>query len=518
MPDTASNRKQEEIFASDILSAGPGPVAVISYDDLSLHYCNRQFERTFNQGVTPMIEQPNSFSNLLDADLQIRLKTQLKLVYDNRQARNKYTIYSLPTADGKMRSYCLFASPIHELKAQEDTDYHIMLIPDLSKCQVPFISYDTRDLFLEQFADATFGTFEWIIPTDQTFWSEHIYDIYEIDKAGGPQPDLLMRYSHPDETQDVKQLMEETLRTNSTTNVKVKIATAKGTAKFVNLIMETVPDEEGQPFKLVGSIRDITEQCKIEEDLKRNVKDLNRSNKELEEFAYVASHDLQEPLRKISTFSDRLADKFKDKLEDEAKMYLDRIIASADSARVLIDNLLEFSRLSRSTQPFTEVNLDFVLREVKTELELVIEETGTTIKSDTLPAIEGVHSQLKQLFTNIIGNAIKFRKDGIPATINITVEQLDEAGTINAHLPLNSNPYYKIQVTDNGIGFEPEYAEKIFQIFQRLHAKSEYPGSGIGLAICKKITDNHKGSIYAENIPGTGARFTIILPAKQYKS
>lgn len=515
MSDILKSLHHEDTFARDILSSGPGSVIVISYEDLHLHYCNKQFEHTFVGNNT----DTSSFATFLSEEQQLRLKTQLELAKKYPDTQNKYAIYSIKTAEGNYRSFYIYAAPVKSSKQSTAELYHVLLLPDLSKWPVPFISFDTRDLFLEQFNNDQFGTFEWIIPADKVCWSERLYDIFEMtDRETLLTRALLASYIHPDDTANVNEFLSNILKSSKPGNIKAKVLTQKGNIKIIQLIAEPLKAKNGRPFKLVGSVRDITEQYRIEEDLKRNVTELNRSNRELEEFAYVASHDLQEPLRKISTFSDRPSDKYQDKLEDEAKMYLERIIASADSARMLIDNLLEFSRLSRSNQPFTEVNLDFVLREVKTELELVIEETGTTINNAVLPGIEAVHSQMKQLFTNILGNSIKFRKAGVPSAIDITVSELDEAGAIKAGMPLNGIRYYKIQITDNGIGFEEEYSEKIFQIFQRLHAKSEYPGSGIGLAICKKIVDNHFGDIYAENIPGQGARFTIILPAKQYKS
>ncbi|NDC40306.1 MAG: histidine kinase, partial [Chitinophagia bacterium] len=176
--------------------------------------------------------------------------------------------------------------------------------------------------------------------------------------------------------------------------------------------------------------------------------------------------------------------------------------------------LLDFSRISNTQQPFEFVNLTVAMREVKTDLELVIEETGTTLEFTSLPVIEAVYSQMKQLFTNIVSNAIKFHKEGVPPVINITSGPVDRDEVLT--LNLDHNMYYeKITITDNGIGFEPEYAQRIFHVFQRLHGRSEYPGTGIGLAICKKIVEYHKGFIHAESSPGMGASFFIIIPSSR---
>ena len=160
-----------------------------------------------------------------------------------------------------------------------------------------------------------------------------------------------------------------------------------------------------------------------------------------------------------------------------------------------------------------KVDLNVALRQVRTDLELIIEETGTEIISSVLPALEAIPSQVRQLFANIIGNAIKFRKEGINCVINIECRELDVKTRLQYNLPLNE-AYCALTISDNGIGFEKEYAHRIFNVFQRLHGKSEYPGSGIGLAICKKIAEHHGGLIFAESEPGVGTSFVIILPRK----
>jgi light-regulated signal transduction histidine kinase (bacteriophytochrome) len=182
--------------------------------------------------------------------------------------------------------------------------------------------------------------------------------------------------------------------------------------------------------------------------------------------------------------------------------------------RLLIDNLLDFSRVARTGEAFESTNLNELLQKTLSDLEVSIEETQAVITSDTLPVIEAQALQMKQLFTNVISNAIKFRQKDIPPQITIQCSQLTNREA-DALLLEKDNRYFKIEVKDNGIGFEPEYAQRIFQIFQRLHGKSEYPGSGIGLAICKKIVDYHNGVIYAQGQLNQGASIIIVLPEKQ---
>lgn len=260
--------------------------------------------------------------------------------------------------------------------------------------------------------------------------------------------------------------------------------------------------------------RMVMEKEKFQKILENKVKELDRSNKELEEFAYIASHDLQEPLRKITSFSERLKEKLPPNLEPDVQLYLNRMLAATDNMRTLIDNLLEFSRTSRSSEPFIRIDLNDILSDVEADLELKIEETGAVITGERLPVLDAIPMQMRQLFTNLFTNAIKFRKPGEPPRISITCRLISDDEKEMLHLR-SDHPHYEIRVKDEGIGFDQEYAEKIFQIFQRLHGKAEYPGSGIGLSICKKIAENHLGTISARSEQGKGAEFIIILPEFQ---
>ena len=258
----------------------------------------------------------------------------------------------------------------------------------------------------------------------------------------------------------------------------------------------------------------VLEKEKFQKILENKVRELDRSNKELEEFAYIASHDLQEPLRKITSFSERLKEKLPSNLEPDVQLYLNRMLAATDNMRMLIDNLLEFSRTSRISEPFVRTDLNNIISEVIADLELKIEETSTSVTSETLPVIDAIPMQMRQLFTNLFTNAIKFKGDDATPKIEITSSELSDEEKDANHLRVN-NKYFKITVKDHGIGFDQEYSMKIFQIFQRLHGKAEYPGSGIGLAICKKIVENHSGRIFATSEAGKGAEFITILPESQ---
>ena len=276
----------------------------------------------------------------------------------------------------------------------------------------------------------------------------------------------------------------------------------------VPVMYTTTPIE--RDGKLVGAVvtfSDITEIMSHEAALERYTKELERSNAELEFFAYVASHDLQEPLRKIQIFSERLMQKYGQALDERGQIYVDRIASSAIRLRALIDDLLEFSRINTAGKPFSPTNLDDVLRQVLDDLETTIQQVDAKILVDKLPTIDADATQMGQLLQNLVANALKFRRDGERLSIDIRggVEQGGAARD-------QRSAVCRIVVTDNGIGFEPKFSERIFGAFERLHSRGAYPGTGIGLATCKKIVERHGGNIAAAGEPGKGATFTITLP------
>ncbi|PWJ33682.1 sensor histidine kinase [Sediminitomix flava] len=239
---------------------------------------------------------------------------------------------------------------------------------------------------------------------------------------------------------------------------------------------------------------------KSETKLKQYTRELERSNRELQDFAYISSHDLQEPLRKIRAFGDRISQKEKENLSPRGQDYLDRMQNSAERMQKLINDLLAFSRVSSRAKPFKRLNLSTILNDVLSDLEILIEKTNAIIEVSDLPYWEGDDTQLRQLFQNLISNAIKFRKADLDPKIIISHQLIREGGMERL----------EISVEDNGIGFDEKHNEKIFQIFQRLEGR-KYEGSGIGLAICKRIAQRHGGDIKACSELGKGSRFVITL-------
>jgi signal transduction histidine kinase len=233
--------------------------------------------------------------------------------------------------------------------------------------------------------------------------------------------------------------------------------------------------------------------------------ELARSNSELEQFAYIASHDLQEPLRKVKAFGALLSDEFGDKVGEDGRMYIDRMDNAAGRMSALIDDLLAFSRVTRRAEPFSEVPLERIAREVVGDLEARIESSGGRVEVGELPTIEARPTQMRQLLQNLIANGLKFRRKDEPPVIRVSGKLLEGEGDNRC----------EIRVADNGIGFDPKHGERIFGIFQRLHGRSEYEGNGVGLAICHKIVMAHGGTIEAIGELGKGATFAITLPMAQ---
>jgi len=293
-----------------------------------------------------------------------------------------------------------------------------------------------------------------------------------------------------------------------TRNPDEQFLSRKDGTNFPVELVKTPINENGRVIGSVLVFKDITERKRVEETLARKASELARSNAELEQFAFVASHDLQEPLRKIQAFGDRLKVKCESFESTEIRDYLDRMQNAAARMRNLINDLLAFSRVIRSSEPFVQVDLAQVTKEVLVDLEVRIEKTGAKVEVESLPTIDADPMQMRQLMLNLLGNALKFQPPGSIPVVKIA------ATTITA---VSGEQLCELSVEDNGIGFDEKYLDKIFAVFQRLHGRSEYEGTGVGLAVCRRIVDRHRGNIIARSQPGKGAMFIVTLPMSQSK-
>ena len=286
---------------------------------------------------------------------------------------------------------------------------------------------------------------------------------------------------------------------NYVKNFEVEFMRKDGTIFIGSETAMTVKDREGNVEYYDGIIEDITERKHAEEQLKKMNTELMRSNEDLQQFAYVASHDLQEPLRMVSSYVQLLARRYRDKLDEDAHDFIDFAVDGVTRMQTLINDLLQYSRVSTRGKPFTQTNISKVLEKTIRNLKVALEESGAVIKYKSLPTVPADESQLLQVFQNLIGNSIKFRGNN-PPEIHVSAKK--------------QNNHWVFSIRDNGIGIEPQYSDRIFVIFQRLHRKKEYPGSGIGLTISKKIIERHGGGIWFESEPGKGTTFYFTLPEK----
>jgi len=261
------------------------------------------------------------------------------------------------------------------------------------------------------------------------------------------------------------------------------------------ILAHRAPDGSAQFLSTIA--RDITERNRANEQLRETAAELARSNAELEQFAYIASHDLQEPLRAVAGYVQLLERRYADQLDANALHYIARAAGAAKRMQTLINDLLVYSRVGTRGKPFEPTDCGKVLEDALTDLRIAIEEGGAVVTHDVLPTVMADASQLRQLFQNLVGNAIKFR-GGQPALIEVAARR--------------AGPAWEFSVRDNGIGIPAEHFERIFQIFQRLHTREEYPGTGIGLAVCKKIVERHGGRIWVEAEPGQGSAFHFTIP------
>jgi two-component system, chemotaxis family, CheB/CheR fusion protein len=332
--------------------------------------------------------------------------------------------------------------------------------------------------------------------------------------------DRWMHALHEDDRERTARIWQESVKTGEPYQIEYRLRNAHGEYQWFLDRGLPMKDKNGNTLKWFGTCTNIEDQKNHHMILERKIRErttqlqelneeLERSNKELENFAYIASHDLQEPLRKIRAFGDLLKKKFTGDLSDQGKEYINRMQHASYRMQKLIDDLLSYSRVSRNPQLSETVDLTELAKEVVDDLEETIKNTHATVRINVLPTINGDRRQLKQLFQNLISNGIKFHKKNENPVVEIKPRWRDEK-TDSLHK--KNGRSLELIFSDNGIGFDEKYHDKIFTIFQRLHGRIEYEGTGIGLAICKKIVENHNGTIYAKSEPGVGTEFIVVLP------
>ena len=381
----------------------------------------------------------------------------------------------------------------------EGTRFFSAILRDLTdRKQVEEELKRLTDRFLMATGAAQIGVWDFDPVNNRLIWDDQMFRVYGTsrDQFTGAFAAWAATV-HPDDLAAVAEKVQMALRGELEFDTDFRVIWPDKSIHYVKAMATVQRDASGQAVKMIGCNWDISREKSAAEELKRTVEELARSNAELEQFAYVASHDLQEPLRAVAGCVELLEKDYHGKFDPGADELLRHAVDGATRMQTMIRDLLAYSRVGTRAQPFVEVDCQAALDLALTNLSTAIHESGAVITHDPLPALMADPTQLAQLFQNLIGNGIKFRGGRVPE-IHVGAQRQDDG--------------WRFSVRDNGIGIEPQYLDRIFVIFQRLHTRAEYPGTGIGLAICKRIVERHGGKISVESEPGKGSTFIFTLP------
>ena len=362
----------------------------------------------------------------------------------------------------------------------------------------------SRERFEIAVRGTTDGIWDWDVQTNEVYYSDRFKELigYKPDEFGNDF-EMWASHVHPDDKDAVLQAVNDHIESRIAYDVEYRLRCKNGSYRWFRARGLAVWGASGRATRMAGSISDISARRAAEQALRARTLELERSNQDLEQFAYIASHDLKEPLRMVSSYVGLLERRYKESLDEDAKEFIRFAVDGAARMKVLIDDLLVFSRVGTKGKELVETETSKALSAALANLEVAIHEAGAeiSIDPDPLPNVIGDDVQLVQLFQNLVGNSIKFSKPGILPKVKISA----------VRDPRNSQ-FWLFSVQDNGIGIDSAHSERIFEIFQRLNQRSDYQGTGIGLAVARKIVERHHGTIRVESIPGDGATFLFTLP------
>lgn len=349
-------------------------------------------------------------------------------------------------------------------------------------------------------ASARLGIFDWDVQNDVLVWDEQLHRILDVPLDLTPSYAYWETRVHPDDLEGARRSLNEAMETSNELDMAFRVCRDDGVVTHIHCSAEIFRDDEDKVFRILGVNWDVTRQRELDLLLQRQKEDLERSNRDLEQFAYAASHDLQEPLRAVAGCAQILRELYRGRLDASADELIDHVVAGADRMRTLILDLLAYSRVGTRVQSLSLVSSLVAVADARANLATAITETAATLEIEPLPEVYADLGQLTLLFQNLIGNALKYRS-ARPPHLRIRAEKHDDE--------------IRFSVSDNGIGIEEQYFQRIFVLFQRLHGRGEYSGTGIGLALCQRIVERHDGRIWVESTPGEGSTFWFSLPTRE---
>lgn len=489
---------------NDIVDNTPLPIAVYSGNELKIELANTAMIKTWGKGdnvigknyldVLPEIRKDDFFNQAITAmktGIPFHCKNKkVDLVIDGILKTHYFNYSFIPLIDPDGNIYGVMNTGIditdlYLAKQQiQSSDERLRIAIESSGMGTYEIDLATREI-------KTCGNFNSIWSTNEDMSNEE-----------------LIAKLHPEDLA-VREKAHQDAEVTGKISYETRIVHDDKSIKWARITGKIIKDENGKPTTIIGIIQDINEQRKFEEELKRqvafNTEELRRSNDDLLQFANVVSHDLREPVRKIKIFNTLLRNEKDTDFNESCQKYLNKIDHSTVRMNNIIEGILSYSTMNKTNQPIEKIDLNEVIENIQTDLELIIKEKGAILNTCHLPEIEGAPILINQLFYNLLQNALKFSKADQPPRVIITC----------AKSTLEGEDAVQIIIKDNGIGLDSAFAERIFGAFERLNSKDQYEGNGLGLSLCRKIAERHKGTITAKGEKENGAEFTVTLPLKQ---
>lgn len=458
--------------------------------------CSKELLRIFELDEENRLLNPADFMKLVHPDDLSKLQTTIEKA-DKNNAACEFE-YRAILKSGKIKYLQTRRVPVFD--GHGNTISHFAVTLDITEIKSYQLLVEKSQFDLKEAQKlAHIGSFTMDLEGEGSVeWSEEMFRIFERDTAAGT-PTLKEIYDCilPEDQPRAAAVIKNMIEIKSRMECDLKVKTFMGNIKHLHSVLSPVIDISGRINIVFGTAHDITERMLQQEKIQETMLQLERSNKELEQFAYVASHDLQEPLRMVNSFGRLLSRQYRDKLDQKAIDYIEFMVDGAQRMQSLISDLLLYARVTTKAQPLVPTDINHIMELVVTDLKMSIDEKKAFIQYDALPVIHADPIQIRQLFQNLISNAIKFKAEDYPEVI------------ISAEKRQND---WLFCIKDNGIGIDPEFHERVFVIFQRLHEREKYSGTGIGLALCKKIVERHGGKIWVESESGNGCSFYFTIP------